>query len=972
MTRARAAAKAMEGSEKPTSLSAAAARLRPTKTEVGKEGAGPGRKPTIASKRKMRPEEADNDADLRGTATRRATRGRARADTAADPKPVEATTTVRSKANSRTVTATKLSTAEAAPAMTRPRGRPKKTPSSQTGEEPVPRVTRPRVASTMRSISSTATPATKSKGSVTKKTVKFQEPDKENAEPAAKTKEIGRGLRARPTRRGVAAAVRPSGQAVAHTKPVVEPKKPLSPKKVTQMPLSRLQDESEDELAGEPAMTPVRAAMQSPIRPPASILMSARKLGGWKTAPGGSTSDSIDAADPILEPGLSQALASPARRLPASPARDAMKSPAKRMMASATLPVMSAGESSDQSPILKKSLLQSAAKRPQSPCKSIQLPSPGKTQEQRERATGISMFQSPAKRSMPGFKAETEARRENYGNTPEDSPIMWPVDGSAPLGTDITLALPQPSASRISPPHHRHEGPAQASELIPPGTANFPGRLSAVLPRHADPVLSKERVSADELGDGAPLLGAEGEAAMDELSKTVQEAANEMPAPLEQPVLKPICQRPDEVDDDPMMLDDATSSLAAAVPMPLQLPPAPIFPLSVSGLARPADKTCEAEATLWREAEVEMDSDSDMDSGSSDDMPLPIKNIPTTPSRLALTTPQGDGADQGGADTASRSVVGVGRLADRFASWMTASPAPAMMGLGDENEWPLRNSYLDEEMTIHMEHPPSLPEAEAKLATGEEGQGRIPEALLSDFVMTTEEDDALAREADEMSFMDPSQLDDILFDEPLDDDLSEASQDYSDENKAGTDSAPGPAPATSGIPVLGPRTPLRPARQGPFYTTTKVPLKPADDSTPTSARKGSHSAPRVRAGRRASLSSSSAALAGAASPGRTKATAEPRAERRVDPLLLRGAVVLVDVYTKDGADASCLFVELLGQMGARCVDSWPWEPASSRAGESGKIGITHVVFKDGGQETMDKVRAAGDAVYCVGVNWVLE
>ncbi|EFX04681.1 hypothetical protein CMQ_1609 [Grosmannia clavigera kw1407] len=108
----------------------------------------------------------------------------------------------------------------------------------------------------------------------------------------------------------------------------------------------------------------------------------------------------------------------------------------------------------------------------------------------------------------------------------------------------------------------------------------------------------------------------------------------------------------------------------------------------------------------------------------------------------------------------------------------------------------------------------------------------------------------------------------------------------------------------------------------------------------------------------------------AATPART-----PR--RDIDPALLRGAVVFVDVYTTEGADASGIFVELLTQMGARCVKHWPWNPesdssSSSAADSTSRIGITHVVYKDGGKRTLEKVRESAGVVQCVGVSWVLD
>lgn len=99
--------------------------------------------------------------------------------------------------------------------------------------------------------------------------------------------------------------------------------------------------------------------------------------------------------------------------------------------------------------------------------------------------------------------------------------------------------------------------------------------------------------------------------------------------------------------------------------------------------------------------------------------------------------------------------------------------------------------------------------------------------------------------------------------------------------------------------------------------------------------------------------------------------------------VLTGAVVHVDVHTSEGADASGIYVELLTMMGARCVKEWRWNPRTSVAPISGgqtptqaetpgtSIGITHVVYKDGGKRTLEKVRSAKGQVLCVGVGWVL-
>jgi hypothetical protein len=119
-----------------------------------------------------------------------------------------------------------------------------------------------------------------------------------------------------------------------------------------------------------------------------------------------------------------------------------------------------------------------------------------------------------------------------------------------------------------------------------------------------------------------------------------------------------------------------------------------------------------------------------------------------------------------------------------------------------------------------------------------------------------------------------------------------------------------------------------------------------------------------------------------AAPGASVATASPSKKPRrsisSEQKALHGAVVHVDVHTTEGEDASGIFVELLQQMGARCVKSWSWNPSSSLspvdAAESkeSRIGITHVVYKDGGLRTLEKVKKAAGLVKCVGVGWVLE
>lgn len=117
----------------------------------------------------------------------------------------------------------------------------------------------------------------------------------------------------------------------------------------------------------------------------------------------------------------------------------------------------------------------------------------------------------------------------------------------------------------------------------------------------------------------------------------------------------------------------------------------------------------------------------------------------------------------------------------------------------------------------------------------------------------------------------------------------------------------------------------------------------------------------------------------ARTPSRTASPSKtPRKQVPDYELCLHGAVVFVDVHTTEGEDASGIFIELLQQMGAKCIRNWSWNPRMSLSPEegtpslNGKVGITHVVFKDGGVRTLEKVRQASGLVKCVGVGWVLE
>ncbi|XP_044715424.1 Breast cancer suppressor protein BRCT [Hirsutella rhossiliensis] len=970
ITRARAAAKAGEATTKqPTKIVTSAAKAR----TAGMATAGT---KSTAAKRKTRADENENEdsSQQRATATRalRATRARgALARKTADEAPR------REEAEQPEA---------AGPA--RARGRPRKTPAPETKEpaaDAAKKTARGRPAAVARTNGGTA-----AKPAAAKKTVKFQEPDKENVGPKPKPKEpVATGLRGRPARRGGAAmtAARSSTRAAASTTTGDDgQKKPLSPKKVTQMPITRDGDSSEDELAAEKTKTPVKAMMVSPIKPPAGVIVSTRKRESAQAK-----SESIEAktapSQDAVAAAASSSLGSPPRRLPSSPVKDSLKSPAKRM---GLAPVPgSAVKTSDhhielpgQAPGLRTPLLQSAAKRLQSPIKGLNLPSTAASGKplHSQSAFRNSLFQSPAKRAMPGWRPLTEPRPRGascLGESPEMQPLVMATP-SRPAGTRPSQKL---MAENCVTEDVDNGNLYSDSTEKPP----FSGRLSSVLPRHIDPALREEAEAIVE--------EEEEEEPEEEVIQLVHEAA-EIADPTEpanrteeaaflfpEPSGVESVYAPEDDDVDPMALDEIVAEMEESAEL---LPQAEEAPTQGNPMFQLREKDMDPCHDLQSESEDE------------DEPSARVEYMAPTPAR-PTQTPKGN---LWRPNDSRRSTIGLTSLAEQFGSWSTVSPVKPIAGgavealeTPNETDSPFKGSFFDDEMLVHTDNVLDVEDIIEGEAAGDDEALETP----LDEIMITEEDVALAQEANDMSAMEPEQIDAVVNGQSFDDSLSEASQEYGDENET-----PMELPAVHSR-TTAPVTPARPQRPlKTFFTTTKVPLKPADDSTPSPLKKRSLSASRVSHRRPGSLSRSATVIS--YSPSKDKNAGSALAEeeritppcapvtpsktdmwstmgtpartprRDLNPALLRGAVVFVDVHTTEGADASGIFVELLGQMGARCVKTWHWNPTSPTDGEasSNKVGITHVVYKDGGKRTLEKVRWANGLVHCVGVSWVLD
>jgi len=964
ITRARAAAKATESLAATTRVVTAAARAKATRSTA-----------STSAKRKNRSDEADEtDQDEHDamvskeapsvTKMARSTRGRPK-KSAAEPE-TEADQVAPVKTRGRPKKMVVVAAAEEQPKATRTT-RAMKATTDEIDDvlEPPKRATRGRPPSSM--ASRTAARAT------ARKTVKFEEPEKENIVPPEvtsgkappKVSDSSTGLKAKPVRRPATAASRGTrGTKASITtgdKPI-----PLSPKKVNQITLNRV--DSDDELAPNDKV-PARSLRRNPIRPPTGVRKAERDV---------SVADAEDAPLGIAEAISTRNLDSPAKKLPQSPWKGSIKSPAKRVegiLYVSSLQDPSLGESLQ--PFSQASLLHSPAKR--LPPGSLDIngivgpplcTSPFKT----------SHLMSPAKRPLSPVKSFVPRMLEQES---ERSP--------APKATLLATPLPTAKNGGIEDGTADIEdmilGDAGENNNIPdsPLRLRFPGRLSAVLPRHADPALTTSTSAAAEAVEDDE----------DEKVSTMADRATENPDNLGDPMV---------LDEPQLKIIDESGSTT-----PSPSPPKPARPM------------------FQLRQEVLQGYDSETDCGSEDELaprrtlfPSSLGLVPTTPCQESSNTSRPQAGEESrstmGRSTAKRvrldDKFGYTPLAEQLDGW-TAGPSPLKTGIQAES--PLM-SALSAPAPVLMESSPAHTTFFEEAVSARPGamvvgsQSECPtedaESPEMEDISITDEDMALAAEANEMSLLEPEQVEELVGNKSFDDSISETSQEYGDENEVPIDPTllnQNEGSQEPGVPLVTPRRPLH--RE--FHTVSKVPLKPADDSSPRlRIKKRGHSVSRLPVARptqgvmrNATVISYSpsktgdennveemdgATRAGSAPPPITPTKSEAgwstmgtpaRTPRRdLDPALLRGAVVFVDVHTSEGADASGIFVELLTQMGARCVNRWSWNPASPPGtdGPSSKIGITHVVYKDGGKRTLEKVRESGGVVQCVGVSWVLE
>lgn len=1023
VTRSRAAAKATDPAPPKVKIATAATRAKATRPVTTTTTAAP------TTKRKTRADETHDEDELannedeqpmekKKSEPARTARGRAKKPLQEEPEP--SAQDVSTTAPSTRGRPKKPAVESIQPEPVRStRGRPKKTETASTEEppttlaaEPVKKITRGRVATTRAPVAA-------------KKNVTFEEKhelDKENKLPTravrgkAKVEEEPTGLRAKPIRRAAIAPAPPRatrGRAKTVTEseqPEIPAQKssPLSPKKVTQIATAK-EPSSDDELSTM-HKTPMKSLTRSPLKPPGSILDATKRL---------DFTTSITVNRVAIDSNMSL-LRSPARKVPQSAYKD-INSPARKA------PQNEYKDSLKESP-RKLNFGDSLIHAPFKP--SAPIASPAKS------SFKASLLQSPARR--PPSPVKSTSSNENgtsstLGATPKASQFKISRFATPKTTSKSIFKVGQPAGGSIVRPNttvgSRFKVPDSSRPLNFPSAA-FSGRLSAIVPRDVDPVASpakdqpepiaeevvaikpesieeelpaaeaEEVIEEDGPAEADPMLAIENKSFQEEIAMFQSSTRSTTPPSPPPQNSDPVYQLRPEIED-PFQDSDSEDELA---PTSIKCSPAPSSP---SSMAQPEFEKMPQTPNAFEDHMTNV-------TRSSGTVRARRTQIGFTPLARQLSDWMGASPQK---DEESDS---------------TSEPASPTMSepQAQIEQSPTKSGFFDDEMLVRDT------EIIAEDVMDVDGE------IVMNEVELDEEDMALAVEADEMSLIGPAELDDLLaaeeesnssneveerLDPSIGEDIeegdvlatparavSECSQEYGDENEMPID------PALLLLDAQLPQTPVamppKASIERVFHTVSKVPLKPAAEDSPikySPVKRGASSVSRMPmqhgglkpAGRSVSAFSFSPSKRPMKSrqdqpleeildeittprPSETEAPQTPwssaatpaRTPRNgLNEQLLKGAVVYVDVHTTEGADASGIFVELLTQMGAKCVKTWTWNPNHSSSPESdgsastgSKVGITHVVFKDGGKRTLEKVRESNGVVLCIGVGWVLE
>lgn len=862
----------------------------------------------------------------------------------------------------------KVQTVESISTRKPTRGRPRKTPNELNAPEPTRNLrgkSNKSITNEKQKVTTQERPPTRSRGQISnvptnfesKKIIKFGEPDKENIIPSSKqninpkNEEAHTGLRAKPMRKPgsirAARSHRSAVRVVQRTSPLIKPKKSIA--------LNILKEYSDDELAlNSTKISEIK--MCSPCKPAGST--SCTKENHYTSNATISLSVSNEGQD------LKTSIMSPARRPPSSPFKDGMKmSPQK--ISNGNVMRQSTHNISGQTLVTKETntmpvtpILLSPAKRPHSPVRSFVKDQP---------------FRSIKKESLVSATLSDDLSKISRFTTPIKNGIIGKNVGELSHLKHDTVSLEEPNQINI----HLDDCPSPDPELT------FSGRLSSITPRDLDHALVSDSLPHD--------IEAASTSLHDEFCPTdLMNRKQNMVA---------TCH-----DNEEMHLDgeDSNSNF-------------------------PYQNNCDVYAYRREENHYQ-------DSDSEDELAFnPILNsysILSPDMKLPSTTPHSKGV----ISSQENQGIGFTPLAQQLSYWMASSPEKLnkSSSLSEIEESTAENDNVEAKIVTSTQGPSSDDDINeginCNLISSSSPSSKKPDLICTEIepVEIDPQDLELALEANEMSLLDPSQVDvpendffpPNLTDQNLSDYPSTVSRtvDRTDfrhdtaieilETEVSEDNQEGPEDSDT---IINPQllelpapyneyscaTPKRIISRTTYHTVCKVPLKPISDDTPVRPLpKKSASIFRLHASRPSFLinedhaalpltkdtlmspentTQSLAAQEMMLSPSKQvfnwPATGTPARSphHNLNKSLLKGAVVFVDVYTTEGADASFIFIEVLTQMGARCVKSWNWNGV-----DDGKIGITHVIFKDGGKRTLEKVRDSDGLVTCIGVGWVLE
>lgn len=769
------------------------------------------------------------------------------------------------------------------------------------------------------------------------KKVKFQEDpekDKENMvidHEKAAVKPLG--LKARPVRKPASVKATTRGRQATPNKTdtktpsVLDNIRPLSPKKVRQVAKSGSIG-SEDELCGE--KTAVRALSQSPVKRPPCPVQEFEGVAGLKSdvAEGDAPCSPVKAATPGV-------LRSPARRPPQSPFKDALRqSPKKGYL----------GDSSNQ-PVLFASHSPSKHSMKNSPKRGLASVSlkPNLFSQMPMKAT---LLQSPARR--PGGSPT----RNVMNQSPSKASSSETNEPAATLASSPVEACSSPlrvSRTQLQP-FKVHTISSTDKACISQSTSSNPISEEVAPCGYGSPQVSILQAASNENVENKPL---------DER----QYITSYTPTPID--------------DDDPFATTEVQDELIEHRGATSQDPATRVAPAFC--LASPALK-CSVE---------ESDSEDELASPQKTYLNTPLlkQGVSTKSSSIENATfSLKSNARAEPSSRSKRSSLAMTPLAVQMSAWLASSPEKRTPAAALQPEQTLA-SYLE---VPSEESPPKASFFEDEIA-------------ILDFKHESTTDTPLKNSEVGLLLVRTSQE-------------SQDSEEYGDENRVPIDpplNCQGDVPQARTVTCTPARVFAGQSRE--IHTVSKVPLRPAADESPSPSkvlRKRSRSLattslPPVLSQNSLNLASppngQEMSLDGwkhhgsSTTPGKHRVanddsliTETPRTLRKsAVSETLKGAVVYVDVHTTEGEDASGIFLELLAQMGARCVKQWSWNPRASLPGSThtprnsegdipepeilnNKVGITHVVYKDGGKRTLEKVRASKGVVLCVGVGWVLE